>query len=102
MKYVVVAEPRYSGTPDQNMAGIKNLQAVFAKWEPPDGMTFLQFTERIDDGGAFIVVECDDPTLLAQVSVQFAPWVKSTVHPVVDVEVSVAASQRAIDWHDSL
>ncbi len=102
MKYVVVAEPRYTGTPSENMAGIKNLQEVFAKWEAPEGMTFLQFTERIDGQGAFIVLECEDPTLLAQVSVQFAPWVTSTLHPVIDVEDNIAATQKAIDWHESL
>ena len=102
MKYVTVAQPRYSGTPGENRAMMKNLQEVFTKWEAPKEITFLQFVERIDGQGAFIVYECDDPAIVAEVANGWAPWVDQIVHPVIDVEDSTAATQKAIDWHDSL
>jgi hypothetical protein len=102
MKYVVVAEPRFSGNPQENMAGMKNLQEVFTKWEAPKEFVFLQFVERIDGQGAIIVFECDDPAIVAEVAAGWAPWVHQTVHPVIDVEAATAASQKAIDWHDTL
>jgi hypothetical protein len=102
MKYVIVAEPRIAGSPQENMRSMKNLHEVFGKWEAPEGINFSSFNERIDGQGAFIVFECDDPVLVTQVCTQWNPWVRSAIHPVVDVEDQMGAEQKAIDWHDSL
>jgi hypothetical protein len=101
MKYVVMVETRLNGTPSENMEALKNVQEVFAKWTPPEGVT-LEFHERLDGEGTFVVADGDDVEAMFLPALQFSPWVKSTFYPVTDVERGTALAQKAIDWHDSL
>ena len=102
MKYVVMVETRLNGTPSENMEALKNVQEVFAKWTPPEGVT-LEFHERLDGGGTFVVAEGDDIEAMFLPALQFNPWVKATYYPVATtLDQGTALNQKAIDWHDSL
>ena len=97
MKYVLTWE-FYPGATEETQA--RSLQ-VFSKWSPPDGVTFLQFLARVDGGGGFAVVETDNPGLLARTAAIFAPFLSTTIYPVLDNEEAVRLAGEAIEFRGS-
>jgi hypothetical protein len=53
MKYVVSWMLRPGGSGVDNEEASRRSLAVFAKWSPPAGLTFLQFLGRLDGQGGF-------------------------------------------------
>ena len=52
MKYVITWQERGNSTEEVQARSL----AVFSRWSPDEGTTFLQFVSRIDGGGGFAVV----------------------------------------------
>ena len=102
MKYVVSFRPRQGGSPADIEVAEKRSMDVFAKWTPPEGVTFHQFLARLDTGGGYAVVESDNPMLVAEGPAKFAPWFDFEVTPVVDMTEAITIAQEAIDFRDSI
>ena len=75
MKYVLGWTNRLTGSSKENEEGAKRALELLAKWQPPAGVTFLQFVGRLDGEGAF-AVETDDLTDILD----------SAVRPAQDVQ----------------
>ena len=102
MKYLTSWTPRPGGSPAEAEAATKRALDVFAKWTPPEGVTMREFLTRLDTGGGYAVVECDDPMLVAEAPAKFAPWFDFEVVPVIDISDSLATAQEAIAFRDSV
>ena len=102
MKYVLSWKPRVGGSPAEAEEALRRSLAVFAKWSPPEGVTFHQFVARLDNGGGYAVVEADDPKLVADGPAKFEPWFDFELVPVIDVTEAVPIAQEAIAFRDSI
>ena len=102
MKFVVTWTPRAGGSATEYEEAVKRSLEVFSKWSPPPGLTIHQFLARLDEGGGYLVGETDDPTALADGPAKFAPWFDFSTVPVVDVTESVAITNDAIAFRDSV
>ncbi|MDT5058518.1 MAG: hypothetical protein QOI79_143 [Mycobacterium sp.] len=52
MKYVLSWTNCLTGSSKENEEGAKRALELFSKWQPPAGVTFLQFVGRLDGEGA--------------------------------------------------
>jgi hypothetical protein len=102
MKYLLSWTPRNGGSPAETEEALKRSLAAFAKWSPPEAVTFHQFLSRLDTGGGYAVVEADDPMLVAEGPAKFAPWFDFDVVPVVDIMEAIPVAQEAITFRDSV
>jgi hypothetical protein len=102
MKFLISATFRVNGAAAENEAGQRRVLDVFAKWAPPTTMTIHQFLSRVDGGGAFMVVETDNPADLIGATSKFAPFIAYEVCPVVDIADAVGAAQEAIAFRESI
>ncbi len=96
MKYVVSMTFLRRGSAAENKAGQRELLDAYSKWQPPAGMTIHQFVSRVDGGGAFSVVETDNPGDLIDTASKVAPFAEYQVYPVVEVADAVKAAQEAL------
>jgi len=97
MKYVITWQERGNSTEEIQARSL----AVFSRWSPDEGTTFLQFVSRIDGGGGFAVVETDDPRLIARDMAIFGAFLDMGVYPVLDIQDGVAISASAITFLQS-
>ncbi|WP_202638505.1 DUF3303 domain-containing protein [Bailinhaonella thermotolerans] len=97
MKYVVQYKVRENTTAEAMQAGF----AVYERWQPTKGIEYLQHVARVDGSGGFIVVETDDPSLIALDTATYSPYVSSEVIPVVDMEQFARTSNQAADLRAS-
>ncbi len=102
MKYVLGWTNRLTGSSKENEEGAKRALELFSKWQPPAGVTFLQFVGRLDGEGAFAVVETDDPTDILDASAKFAPLKMFTVYPVIDMAEWAQKLQEGVEFRESV
>jgi len=95
MKYLVSMTFLRNGSVAENKAAQKELLDLYAKWQPPAGMTIHEFLSRCDSGGAFTVVETDNAADLMGVTSKFAYFADYQIYPVVEVADGVQAAQEA-------
>ena len=101
MKYHVSWTFRLGGSTSENEAAVKRVLALYSKWSPPEGTTYLQFLGRADGGGGYAVIETDNPKELADVAT-FAPFAEWQIQPVLDIAESVQIATEAIKFRDSI
>jgi hypothetical protein len=95
MKYLVSMTFLRNGSVAENKAAQKELLDLYAKWQPPAGMTIREFLSRCDGGGAFTVVETDNAADLMGVTSKFGYFADYQIYPVVEVADGVQAAQEA-------
>ena len=94
MKYVISMTFLKNGSAAENKAAQKELLDLYAKWQPPAGMTIREFLSRCDAGGAFTVVETDNAADLIGVTSKFGYFADYQIYPVVEVADGVQAAQE--------
>jgi hypothetical protein len=102
MKYHVTWTPRPGGSPAEAEVAQRRGLDVFAKWSPPEGITFHQFLVRLDTQGGYAVVETDDPKLAAEGPAKFSPWFDFEVTPVLDMTDGLPIAEEALDFRASI
>ena len=102
MKYVLSWTNRLGGSSRENEEGAKRALELFAKWQPPAGVTFHQFVGRLDGEGAFAVVETGDPTDILDASAKFAPLKVFNAYPVVDMTEWAQKLQEGVEFRESI
>jgi len=95
MKYVISMTFLKNGSAAENKAAQKELLDLYAKWQPPAGMTIREFLSRCDAGGAFTVVETDNAADLIGVTSKFGYFADYQIYPVVEVADGVQAAQES-------
>lgn len=99
MKYMSVYSIRQNSTTfDQHTNGTEALVKAFSKWKPDDGLKILSFVSKLDGKSGFILMETDDPKLVASFASKFLPWSDSEIHPVIEVGEAVQVGEAARAW----
>ena len=83
---------------DQNFANQEALLNAFGSWEPEEGMTVLAFVSRLDTDSGYVLVEADDPKVIASFVSKYIYWNDVEVIPVVDVEEIVPINSESLAW----
>jgi hypothetical protein len=98
MKMMVewTTRPAHSYTDD--IANREALLRTFSKWAPPEGLTIHAFVVKLEAQAGYILVECDDPKLMASFQLQFMPWNDVKIVPVLDVQDAVPLYDPAFSW----
>lgn len=102
MKYLMSWTYRQGGSTRENEEAVERALALFSKWSPSSTVKIHQFLQRIDSGGGFSVVECDNPADVAETTSKFATFAEYTVYPVMDVDESIGVFQQACDFRASV
>jgi hypothetical protein len=99
MKYMVEYSVRTAGlSHDQNFANQEALLNAFGKWEPEKGLTVHAFVSHVNSDSGYVLVEADDPKVIASFVSKFVYWNDVDVVPVVDVAEIVPINQASLDW----
>ncbi len=98
MKYMIEYKVRNQGlTHDQNITNAEALLNAFSKWKPEDGLNIHAFLAKPNNGG-YVLVEADDPKVVASFVGKFLFWNDAEVIPVIDINDAVSIAQAAIAW----
>jgi hypothetical protein len=99
MKYMVEYSVRTAGlTHDQNFANQEALLNAFGKWEPEKGLTVHAFVSHVNSDSGYVLVEADDPKVVASFVSKFIYWNDVDVVPVVDVAEIVSINLGSLAW----
>ncbi len=102
MKYLMTWTTRLTGSAAENEKSIRRGLEVFSKWTPQQSVTFHQFLGRVDGTGGCAVVETADAADLMDAVAKFGFFVDYQVIPVVDMDESIRALQRGVDFRESI
>lgn len=98
MKYMIEYTIRAAGhSHDQNIDNQQALLTAFGRWQPEEGLTIHAFVSSLVNSG-YVLVEADDPNVVASFISKFTYWNDVNVVPVVDVQDAVATGHAAIEW----
>ena len=98
MKYMIEYAIRTAGlTHDQNLANQDALLKAFGTWKPETGLTVHAFVANMNNGG-YVLVEADDPSVVASFVSKFFAWNEIDVVPVVDITETVRINTAALAW----
>jgi len=98
MKYMIEYTIRNTGLSDeQNFANHDGLLKAFSKWKPETGLNVQAFVADLSNGG-YVLVEADDPKVVASFVNKFVFWNEVRVNPVYDVMEAVPVAAAALDW----
>ena len=75
---------------DENFANQEALLNAFGKWQPEKGLTVHAFVSHVNSDSGYVLVEADDPKVVASFVSKYVYWNDVDVVPVVDVEEIVA------------
>jgi Domain of unknown function (DUF3303) len=70
--------------------------AVFAAWQPPEGMEIQGFYTYADGSGGFTIAEVPDAATAARALAAFSPWLDFELVPMLPVEEGVAIFHEGI------
>jgi hypothetical protein len=99
MKYMIEYSVRTAGlTHDQNFTNQEALLNAFGKWEPEEGLTVLAFVSKVNSDSGYVLVEADDPKVVASFVSKYIYWNDVDVIPVVDVAEIVAINLESLAW----
>lgn len=98
MKYMVSWATRPTASEEVQARAL----AVFGKWSPAEGATFVQFLGRVDGRGGFAVVETDDVTLIARDMAVFGPFFDTSVYPVLDIQDTARIGLEAVEFRRAI
>jgi hypothetical protein len=98
MKYMIEFTIRNSSlTYEQNFANRETLLKAFSKWKPEDGLNVHAFVSDLSNNG-YVLVEADDPKVVASFVGKFLFWNDVQVNPVYDVTEAVPIASAAVAW----
>ena len=99
MKYMIEYTVRTAGlSHKENFANQEALLNAFGKWQPEDRMTVHAFVSRVNSDSGYVLVEADDPKVVASFVSKFIYWNDVDVVPVVDVQEIVQINTESLAW----
>ncbi len=99
MKYMIEYSVRTAGlSHNENFANQAALLNAFGKWQPEKGLTVLAFVSTLNSDSGYVLVESDDPKVIASFVSKYVYWNDVDVVPVVDVEEIVAINTESLAW----
>ena len=78
------------------------LLQVFAVWSPPEGLEVVSQLAFADGSGGLLISEAESAEAIVKATSVFAPYMDLEAHPVVDVQVAVAAQAEAMQFRAGL
>src|SRR5271156_3924158 len=98
MKYMIEYTLRNTGlTYEQNFANRDALLKAFSKWKPEDGLNVQAFVSDLANNG-YVLVEAEDPKVVASFVGKFTFWNDVRVNPVIDIMEAVPIAGAALAW----
>jgi hypothetical protein len=99
MKYMLEYKIRTAGVShDQNFTSLEALIAAFSKWKPEDGLTVNAFVSDLAGVAGYVLVEANDPKVIASFVSKYNSWNDIKVVPVIDVAEIVPINAASIAW----
>jgi hypothetical protein len=99
MKYMIEYAIRTAGlSHEENFAKQEALLNAFGKWQPEEGMTVHAFVSRLSGDRGYVLVEADDPKVIASFVSKYTYWNDAEVVPVVDVQEIVPINSESLAW----
>ena len=99
MKYMIEYSVRTAGlSHDQNFANQEALLNAFGRWAPEEGLMVHAFVSSLDSDSGYVLVEADDPKVIASFVSKYIYWNDVQVVPVVDVEEIVPINMASLAW----
>ena len=98
MKFMVEWSTRPGTTYEDTLTNEEALIRAFAKWAPPEGLTIHSFVMKVGAPSGYILVEADDPRLLAEFAAQYLAWNDAAYVPVMDVGDMVGVYTESLTW----
>ncbi len=87
---------------DTSEEGQRRSLSVFKNWQPPAGADFQGFYAFADMSGGAALIEADSAQTLARTTAPWTPWLAFTVRPIFPIEESIAISDEAAAFLDSI
>lgn len=99
MKYMIEYSVRTAGlSHNDNFANQEALLNAFGKWQPEAGLMVHAFVSHLNSDSGYVLVEADDPKVIASFVSKYIYWNDVNVVPVVDVEEIVAINLASLAW----
>jgi len=99
MKYMIEYSVRTAGlSHDQNFANQEALLNAFGKWQPEGGLTVHAFVGHLNGDSGYVLVEADDPKVVASFVSKYIYWNDVNVVPVVDIGDIVPINLESLAW----
>jgi hypothetical protein len=99
MKYMIEYSVRTAGlSHNENFANQEALLHAFGKWQPEQGLTVHAFVSHLNSDSGYVLVEADDPKVIASFVSKYIYWNDVDVVPVVDVEEIVPINLASLAW----
>jgi hypothetical protein len=98
MKYMIEHTIRNTGLAyEENFANRDALLKAFSKWKPEDGLNVQAFVSDLANNG-YVLVEAEDPKVVASFVGKFTFWNDVRVNPVIDIMEAVPVAGAALAW----
>ncbi len=99
MKYMIEYTIRTAGlTHDQNFTNFEALLNAFGKWKPEAGLTVHAFLAGLGDNSGYVLLEANDPKVIASFVSKYNFWNDVRVVPVIDVGEVVPVAAASLGW----
>ena len=99
MKYMIEYSVRTAGlSHSENFANQQALLNAFGKWQPEKGLTVDALVSTVNSDSGYVLVEADDPKVVASFVSKYIYWNDIDVVPVVDVQEIVAINLDSLAW----
>ena len=70
MKYMITWNERSQGSPMEYENAQKRILEVFTQWKAPDNFKIEMFVIRVGDWGGYMLLDCDDPSLVTGIGIE--------------------------------
>jgi hypothetical protein len=92
---------RPQGSPIEYENAQKRILEVFGQWKAPANFKIDAFVIRVGDWGGYMLMECDDPTVIHKFCSMLPAFVFE-VRPVISIDDAVKGELEVIAWRDGL
>jgi hypothetical protein len=98
MKYMIEYTIGNTGLAyEENFANRDALLKAFSKWKPEDGFNVQAFVSDLANNG-YVLLEAEDPKVVASFVGKFTFWNDVRVNPVIDIMEAVPVAGSALAW----
>ena len=77
---------------------MEGLLTAFGKWKPEEGLGIQAFVSKVSGNGGYVLVEANDPKVVASFVSKFNYWNDVDVVPVIDIGEAVQIGQSSLAW----
>ena len=87
---------------DPSEEGARRALAVFAAWQPPEGLAIQGFYSYGDGSGGFTIAEVADAAAALRGVTAFTPWLDFEIVPIVPIEEGTAIAAEGVAFRDGV